>query len=386
MVSTIDAPFCLSSKIVTSNVIIDTGALFCILPHQSDFVTYASSKMKIKDLSSSNQVAGEGLIHWSLHNTYGTVVTIELTGYHISNTDVHLISPQVLIPTLGGHALLNNQGMVSLDDGTVLSGNYCPCTSNLPMVPLALSTSTWYCFWSDAFGYSVQAYNEIVDIKSVLHQKNSNRSSSQKEVLLWYQRLLHASTNWIQTLMQDRKWLPNTGYPDAALHSGPFIVTKSRALTCDISNMKCAACLFAKASTQSPSNMTPCLRQNLTHSNLIILLLAIVFPLTSISLLFPVASHIHLVKNELDTHATACLLTTQVARYLIFHSIQTMLAKQYNVPSALNQWHGMKGSGSRHTIRITEFLLLPTSRSIARYTTAKVFIQWGRCQASEWDH
>jgi hypothetical protein len=30
---TIDAPFCLSSKIVASNVIINTGALFCILPH-----------------------------------------------------------------------------------------------------------------------------------------------------------------------------------------------------------------------------------------------------------------------------------------------------------------------------------------------------------------
>jgi hypothetical protein len=33
MVSTIDAPFRLSSKIVTSNVIIDTGASVCILPH-----------------------------------------------------------------------------------------------------------------------------------------------------------------------------------------------------------------------------------------------------------------------------------------------------------------------------------------------------------------
>ncbi len=196
IVSTIDAPFCLSSKIVPSNVIIDTGALVCISPHQqSDFVTYASSKMKIKVLLSSNRVAGEGLIRWSLHNANSIVLTIELMGYHIPTSDVRLLSPQVLIQTLGGHALLNNQGMdISLDNGTLLSANYCPCT-NLPMVPLALSTSTWYCFWSDAFGYFVQAYNEIVDIKSVLHQKNSNLSSSLKEVLLWHQRLLHASTN-----------------------------------------------------------------------------------------------------------------------------------------------------------------------------------------------
>ncbi len=57
--------------------------------------------------------------------------------------------------------------------------------------------------------------------------------------------------------MQDWKWLPKTGYFDAALHLGPFIVTKSHAPTCDISNMKCVACLFAKASTQSPPNMAP---------------------------------------------------------------------------------------------------------------------------------
>ena len=186
-------------------------------------------------------------------------------GYHIPNTDVCLLSPQVLNRVLGGHALLNNQGMdISLDNGMVLSANYCPCTS-LPMIPLALSISTWYCFWSDAFGYSVQAYNEIVDIKSVLHQKNSNLSSSQKEVLLWHQRLSHASTNRIQTLMQDKKWLPNTGYPDAALHLGPFIVTKSCAPTCDASNMKCAACLVAKLSHNLHQTWRLVLCRNLTR-------------------------------------------------------------------------------------------------------------------------
>ena len=125
------------------------------------------------------------------------------------------------------------------------------------MVPLALSTGTRYCFWYDTCGYSTQEYKEIVGIKSVLHQTNSNLSSSQKEVLLWHQQLSHASTNWIQTLMQDRKWLPNTGYLDTALHLGPFIVTTSRAPTCNVSNMKYVACLFAKASTRSPANMAP---------------------------------------------------------------------------------------------------------------------------------
>ncbi len=112
-------------------------------------------------------------------------------------------------------------------------------------------------FWTDASGYSPQDYKEIIGIKSVLHPTNSNLSSSQKEVLLWHQRLSHASINWIQRLMRDRKWLPNTGNLEAALHLGPFIFTKSRAPTCDVLNMKCVACLFAKASARSSANMAP---------------------------------------------------------------------------------------------------------------------------------
>jgi hypothetical protein len=146
---------------------------------------------------------------------------------------------------------------------TILSVKYCPRT-NLPMVPLALSTSMepWYCFWSDDFGYSIQAYKEIIEIKSVLHQTNSNLSSSQKEVLLWHQCLSHASTNWMQTLMRDRKWLLDTIHVNAGLHSGPFIVMKSCAPHCVVSHIKCAMCLFAKASTWSPPTMAPRLSSN----------------------------------------------------------------------------------------------------------------------------
>jgi hypothetical protein len=62
LVSSIEHPYCLSSKAVFSSVIIDSGASVCISPHRSNFVTYSTSKMKIKGLSSSNQVAGEGIL------------------------------------------------------------------------------------------------------------------------------------------------------------------------------------------------------------------------------------------------------------------------------------------------------------------------------------
>jgi hypothetical protein len=225
LISTIDAHHCLSSKFTESTVIIDTGVSVCISPHQTDFGTYGDSAMKIKDLSSSNRVMKEGLIRWSLCDATGTVVDIELMGYHIPTADVRLLSPQVFLRSFGGQALLNSNRMdICLDDGVNLSEYYCPRT-NLLMIPLALSVGSQYCFWSDAFRYTTQDYKEIVGLKSVLHQTNSNLSSSQKEVLLWHQRLSHASINWIQTLMHDRKWLPNSGNLDAALHLGLFIFT-----------------------------------------------------------------------------------------------------------------------------------------------------------------
>jgi hypothetical protein len=64
-------------------LIVDLGASICISPHQLDFVIYKHSKMKIKDLSSSNKVAGEGIIKWNVINSPGATVTIEMSGFCI---------------------------------------------------------------------------------------------------------------------------------------------------------------------------------------------------------------------------------------------------------------------------------------------------------------
>jgi hypothetical protein len=88
LISRFKDPCCFSNKLICSHLIIDSGASVCISPHNSDFITYSKSKMKIKDLSSSNHVAGEGIICWS--------------GYHMPKADVRLLSPHVLITTIGG--------------------------------------------------------------------------------------------------------------------------------------------------------------------------------------------------------------------------------------------------------------------------------------------
>jgi hypothetical protein len=61
--------------------------------------------MKIKDLSSSNKVSGEGILRWNLQDINGDSVQVELLGYHIPNGEVRLLSPKVLLKTIGGNAL-----------------------------------------------------------------------------------------------------------------------------------------------------------------------------------------------------------------------------------------------------------------------------------------
>jgi hypothetical protein len=95
---------------------------------------------------------------------------------------------------------------------------------------------------------------EINKIRPTLLQTNTNLSSSQKEVLLWHQRLSHASISWVQMLMHIRLFLPCNNDRTAVLHTGPFINTKSRAPTCDTMSLKCAACLCAKTAVRLPEN------------------------------------------------------------------------------------------------------------------------------------
>jgi hypothetical protein len=74
--------------------------------------------MKIKDLSSSNSVSGEGIVQWSFQGSNGKSFSVEVVGYHIPTAKVRLLSPQVLLQTVGGHAFQHAQGIdFLLDNG-----------------------------------------------------------------------------------------------------------------------------------------------------------------------------------------------------------------------------------------------------------------------------
>jgi hypothetical protein len=155
--------------------------------------------MKIKDLSLSNTVAGEGLICWKVEDLASRVINLDLPGYHMPGVEACLLSPQVLLSTFGGHTTQTVQKVeVCLENGLILHAHLCP-QNRLPLLPFVPS-DTPTSFWCDAFACSVA---NVAQTKLILSSANQNLSSSQKELLLWYQRLSHASMTWIQTLVHD---------------------------------------------------------------------------------------------------------------------------------------------------------------------------------------
>lgn len=91
----------------TPPLIVDSGASKCITPLRSDFVKYRPSTAVIHGLSSTCNVAGEGIVNWNVIDTEGNQVPIQVPGYHIPTADVRLFSPQDFFKRFDGHSILN---------------------------------------------------------------------------------------------------------------------------------------------------------------------------------------------------------------------------------------------------------------------------------------
>ncbi len=67
-ISTVHLPSCYQGIVNHDSLLItNSGASVCITPNCLDFITYHQSKMNTKDFSSSNNIAGEGLLCWKRH-------------------------------------------------------------------------------------------------------------------------------------------------------------------------------------------------------------------------------------------------------------------------------------------------------------------------------
>ena len=234
-------------------LIVDTGASVCITPRREDFIFYRDSKVKIKDLSKTNTVAGEGIVRWKVRDKTGKIVNLDLPGYHIPNAEVRLLSPQVLLSTVGGSAKAVQTTadlILCLGNGVELQAQYCP-RSNLPLLSICDHAPDAKSFWHDAFHITDNDVFAFAAEKNVLDESNVNLSAAEKELLLWHQRLSHASTSWLQPMMRTKQWL-RVHHSTESLHQGPFLPCKeNRTATCKLTGLRCAACLASKATTRS---------------------------------------------------------------------------------------------------------------------------------------
>ena len=231
-------------------LIVDTGASVCITPCRHDFISYRPSKVKIKDLSKSNSVEGEGVLRWVIMDTDGNPCTIELPGYHIPSADVKLLSPQVLLALNCGQLIQTEKKVtISLENGPTFDANYHP-SNNLPYLQLAPANES--SFWASSFDVNNLSTNDFSRACNIMAANNSNLSEAQKEVLLWHHRLSHVSLPVVQTLMSDRKWTIAKG---GTTRVGPIIKSKQdRGPVCDIKGLKCATCQLAKQHRRSTTN------------------------------------------------------------------------------------------------------------------------------------
>ena len=234
-------------------LIVDTGASVCITPRREDFILYRDSKVTIKDLSKTNTVAGEGVVRWKVRDKTGRVVNLDLPGYHIPNAEVRLLSPQVLLSTVGSSskAVQTTADLIlCLGNGVELRAQYCP-RSNLPLLSICDHAPDTQNLWHDAFHINDDDAFVFAAEKNVLDESNVNLSAAEKELLLWHHRLSHASTSWLQPLMRTKKWL-QANQSSESLHQGPFLPCREkRTGSCKLTGLRCAACLASKATTRS---------------------------------------------------------------------------------------------------------------------------------------
>ncbi len=143
---------CFSATTSHPPLIVDTGASVCISPNKSDFITYTSSTMRIKDLLSSNKVAGEGMLSWHVVDNNGKQVTLTLPGFHIPTAEVRLLSPQLLLLQSGGYShQTHNKIPLHLGSGETMDAHYCQRT-RLPMLRM-LDDHVTHSFWTSMFDF-----------------------------------------------------------------------------------------------------------------------------------------------------------------------------------------------------------------------------------------
>ena len=233
-------------------LIVDSGASCCITPNIDDFVSYNPSKVKIKDLSGVNKVAGEGMVRWKVTDRFGSEYSIEVKAYHIPKAAVRLLSPQSLYQDKLAVDGSQNEHMYSikLKDGTILDAPYG--AANLPLLQLSNPRQP-SCFWHRCFSF--HGTDEDLWTRNVLDARNQNITAAQKEILRWHHRLSHACLATIHNLCRQKRQLRKATKPGdlQPVLDGPTLPCTFNVPSASCVGLLCAACETSKATRKSPT-------------------------------------------------------------------------------------------------------------------------------------
>ena len=226
--------------------------------------------MKVRDLSSKNKVEAEGIVCWPVADTNGNTKIIELPGLHLPAAGIRLLSPQVLKHRHNIGGSIEDDGIHLHGANTTMIAKYNPVShlSELELVDMPRKNSVW----NDAFQDVSTAQDDPTTFLSVVHPDNHNLSPSEKELLLWHQRLSHTSISKVQLMCKKRQWVQVTPSAEDTLDTDPILPTKHSATErVKSANIKCASCCMGKqgcrptTSTARPSSTDDVMKLKANH-------------------------------------------------------------------------------------------------------------------------
>ena len=236
-------------------LVVDSGASCCITPHREDFTSYGTSKVKVKDLSGVNRVAGEGMINWKVLDSYGAEYTIKLKAYHMPGASVRLLSPQSLYTSIKGSdghqdATKYTMYIPSVDGDITLEATYG--RANLPLLQMSSPTDT-RCLWSRTFAFP--AGDQTSWAHGIASARNQNLTAAQKEVLLWHFKLSHAGMSSIHNLCRQKRTAKVDTVDELMQYrTSNFLPCKHKPQNNACDGLICASCVASKSKRRSPTN------------------------------------------------------------------------------------------------------------------------------------
>lgn len=231
-------------------VVLDTGASIAVSPCRNDFVSPIEKlDLELNGLDHSIKVVGTGWVEWHIRDYFGRVGLIRTKAYYVPSSHVRLFSPQSYFKEHKGNP--SSKGKCEFDHSmlhlTTVKGQEMsfPFDSNnhLPYMLVDNNALTGSC--SSQFQANLMSDHPSLDTaQNILLGNNYNLSKSQKELLLWHQRLGHAGQGWIQDLMRkQKKEVGETA-------ESPLIPNHDPAAT-GCKHARCAACLLARQHRKS---------------------------------------------------------------------------------------------------------------------------------------